>query len=245
MGRALGFLKPPLAALCRTAAGGDADKCWTRVHYLCVERPHELSLRAPPIGPGVLLEPPDAEMVSAPGRSPNCFFEKCSFFCARRGHLNVASDERSGTAQVAAAPRHVVAGHVMSDLRRAKRPIYLEDWADYGDDVLGRRAVVTRMSDDTRRPPHTALPDDELAEIHAKELRDRMLVHRSVAEEMWAPPPAGPPRKWELARPAPPAVAKEVARRELPCPLVPEVKLRRRVFDRMITGRIQEGGPPG
>ena len=100
--------------------------------------------------------------------------------------------------------------------------------------------MVTRQADDSQRPPPVALPAAEIDELIEKEQRDRLLVHRSVAEEMWGHEAPKAPRKWHLDRPRPPAVSPAKARAELPHPLVPSRALRDRVFDKLMTGRVDE-----
>ena len=60
------------------------------------------------------------------------------------------------------------------------------------------------------------------------------------AEEMWGHEAPKAPRKWHLDRPRPPAASPAKARAELPHPLVPSRALRDRVFDKLMTGRVDE-----
>ena len=103
--------------------------------------------------------------------------------------------------------------------------------------------MVTRQADDTQRPPPVALPAAEIDELIEKEQRDRLLVHRSVAEEMWGVDAPKAPRKWTLDRPQPPAVSPAKSRAELPHPLVPNKLLRDRIFDKLMTGRVEDKKP--
>ncbi|KAH8046714.1 hypothetical protein JL720_16308 [Aureococcus anophagefferens] len=103
------------------------------------------------------------------------------------------------------------------------------------DDAALVAAASPHGADDSQRPPPVALPAAEIDELIEKEQRDRLLVHRSVAEEMGHEAPKAP-RKWHLDRPRPPAVSPAKARAELPHPLVPSRALRDRVFDKLMTG---------
>ena len=114
-----------------------------------------------------------------------------------------------------------------------------------GDEQLARRAVVTRQTCGTERPPPVALPRAEIEEITRKEQRDRLLVHRTVAEEMWGHDEPDRARKWRLDRPRPSVVGPAKARAQLPHPLVPKKQLRDKIFDQLMTGRVRDDHAPG
>lgn len=233
IGRELGYLKPQLASIERTGPlNADATRCWRRIHYLCVQKPAELE---------AAMEAAEEAEDDDEGDSEEEEAADAATRRRRRKELHTPRDRSNDDAAlVAAASPHGVANHILGAIRAAKDPIRLHEWDAEGDDRLGRRAVVTRQADDSQRPPPVALPAAEIDELIEKEQRDRLLVHRSVAEEMWGHEAPKAPRKWHLDRPRPPAVSPAKARAELPHPLVPSRALRDRVFDKLMTGRVDE-----
>ena len=158
-----------------------------------------------------------------------------------------------------AAPKYEVAKLILLDLKQSKQPCSLESWGSVGDGLLGRRTVVTRSCDATTRPPPEPLSEDETQVLFEKEtlarpgpssqasiisLKERLAAAESMLEASIGGPQATEDAaaiEVEAARTAPNAaemLTREYARHALPHPLVPELKLRKRVFDRKITGRL-------
>ena len=155
---------------------------------------------------------------------------------------------------VRAAPKYEVAKLILADLKRSKQPCSLTSWSGVGDDLLGRRTVVTRSFDETNRPPPEPLPEDETQKVFDEEMAKRV-TPEGVAEveaeradtacraamhpRLWIPDgERGPPVRTDDRMRRPVTGTREYARRALPAPLVPSLKLRKRVFDRKITGRL-------
>jgi hypothetical protein len=157
---------------------------------------------------------------------------------------------------VRAAPKYEVAKLILADLKRSKQPCSLTSWSGVGDDLLGRRTVVTRSFDETNRPPPEPLPEDETQKVFDEEMAKRVTAEgvaevereRADTADRAAMHPRkfipdderGPPVRTDERLRRPVTGTRDYARRALPAPLVPSLKLRKRVFDRKITGRLGE-----
>ena len=82
---------------------------------------------------------------------------------------------------VRAAPKYEVAKLILADLKRSKQPCSLTSWGGVGDDLLGRRTVVTRSFDETNRPPPEPLPEDETQKVFDEEMAKRVTAEGTIS----------------------------------------------------------------
>ncbi|KAH8072575.1 hypothetical protein JL720_11142 [Aureococcus anophagefferens] len=229
IGRELGYLKPQLASIERTGPlNADATRCWRRIHYLCVQKPAELEAAMEAAEEAEDDDEGDSEEEEAADAATR----------RRRKELHTPRDRSNDDAAlVAAASPHGVANHILGAIR-GQDPIRLHEWDAEGDDRPGgaRWSRGRRTTRSGRRPSRCPRPRSTSSSRRSSATGS----HRSVAEEMWGHEAPKAPRKWHLDRPRPPAVSPAKARAELPHPLVPSRALRDRVFDKLMTGRVDE-----
>lgn len=238
-------LDPSLRALDRN--GGDSSKCSERIAHYCAT----CDAPARPLPPIDTIDAHDGYMVRA---APKYEVAKLILLDLKRSKQPCSLESWGSVGDGLLGRRTVVTRSCDATTRPPPEPLPEDETQVLFDAEMAHRQTIVEEVERERSDPGPLPPPRKWtlarpgpsSEASIISLKERLAAAESMLEASIGGPQATEDAaaiEVEAARAAlnvAEMLTREYARRALPHPLVPELKLRKRVFDRKITGRLGE-----